>query len=282
MVIPVARVLSLLSMSNDVRSLPVLSWNVRGLGDPDKCTVVRDAISSASPMIVCLQESKLHDISRFKAKTFLPRNLSDSFLFNSAAGSRGGIVTAWDPSTLSLESWISCRHTLTTVLSSTSSDHLLAVTNVYAPADHRDSRAFLEDLLELLPQIDGPWLIAGDFNLVRSANEKSNGLVHAPLVSAFNEAILALGVDELPLLGRRFTWTNGQPDPIMSRLDRVFVNNSLNTVFPSACLTALPRPTSDHTPILASLSTSIPKSSVFRFENCWLKHQSFLPCILGS
>ena len=118
-------------------------------------------------------------------------------------------MTAWDPSSFSMDSWISRRHTLTTFFSSTTFDHSLAVTNVYAPADHRDSRAFLEDLLELLPQINHPWLLAGDFNLVRSASEKNNGVVHPPLVSAFNDTILALGVDELPLLGRHFTRTNG-------------------------------------------------------------------------
>lgn len=62
-------------MSNGVRNLTVMPWNVRGLGDSDKCTVVRDAIFSASPSIACLQERKLSEISAFKENTFLPRTL---------------------------------------------------------------------------------------------------------------------------------------------------------------------------------------------------------------
>lgn len=259
-----------------------MSWNVRGLGDSDKCTVVRDAIFSASPSIACLQESKLSEISSFKAKTFLPRNLVDSFIFNSASGSRGGIVTTWDPSSLSLASWISHRYSLTSVFNSTTSDHQISVTNVYGPADHRDSWAFLDDLLELIPLISGPWIITGDFNLVRSAEDKSNGIISPNLTSAFNAAIHDLGVDKLPLSSCRFTWSNGQPNPILSRIDRVFVNNDLSFAFPSTSLTHLPRPTSDHTPIISYLSTTIPKSTIFRFKNCWLQNQNFLPFVLGS
>jgi hypothetical protein len=48
------------------RSLSLLSWNVRGLSDPEKCSIVRDAIQSASPSVMCIQESKLHELNSFK------------------------------------------------------------------------------------------------------------------------------------------------------------------------------------------------------------------------
>ena len=68
-------------MSNsNVRTLSVMSWNVRGLDDPDKCKVVRDSIQAAGPAVACLQESKLQDITNFKAKTFLTFKLSETFL----------------------------------------------------------------------------------------------------------------------------------------------------------------------------------------------------------
>lgn len=62
------------------RKILVLSWNTRGLGDYDKCIVVRDAIRAASPSVACLQESKLHEVTCFKAKTFLPANLSSNLV----------------------------------------------------------------------------------------------------------------------------------------------------------------------------------------------------------
>ena len=56
----------------------VLSWNVRGLGETDKCDLVRNAICAAHPHIACLQESKLTHLDANKAKSFLRPNLSDN------------------------------------------------------------------------------------------------------------------------------------------------------------------------------------------------------------
>lgn len=80
-------------MCNVVKTFGVMSWNVRGLGDLVKCGVVRDAIMSANPCVTCLQETKLHDITKTSALSFLPPSL-DSFQFIPAARSRVGILTA--------------------------------------------------------------------------------------------------------------------------------------------------------------------------------------------
>ncbi|CAN6236003.1 unnamed protein product [Urochloa humidicola] len=269
-------------MSSSTKNFTVMSWNVRGLGDADKCDVVHDALTAASPSVICIQETKLHDVTAPKARSFLPPSYARSLHFIGAAGSRGGILTAWNESTFSLQSYITRRHTLTTVLSSTTSDHCITVTNVYAPSDHRDSFEFLDGLRELKPHIRGVWLLAGDFNLVRSAADKKGATPDARLCSAFNDALSDIGVIELPLLDRLFTWSNKRSNPVLARLDRVFVNNDQCTVFPNTTLTSLPRPTSDHTPILASLATSIPKANLFRFENAWLRNQNFLPAVLPS
>jgi exonuclease III len=95
-----------------------MSWNVRGLGDSDKCITVRDAILAASPTVVCLQESKLEDISSFKAKAFLPFKIATTFHFAPSSGARGGMVTAWDQSALTPTNKIEKAYTLTTTFSS--------------------------------------------------------------------------------------------------------------------------------------------------------------------
>ena len=62
-------------------------------------------------------------------------------------------------------------------------------------------------------------------------------------------------MSEVELSDRLYTWSNKQLNPILARLDRVFTNNALNLAFLMTNLSSLPRPTSDHTPILLSLST---------------------------
>jgi hypothetical protein len=76
-----------------LRKLLIASWNTRGLGDDDKCVVIRDALSRACPSVVCVQESKVSSLDARKARSFLPQNIS-VFEAVDAIGSRGGIVSA--------------------------------------------------------------------------------------------------------------------------------------------------------------------------------------------
>lgn len=85
-------------------------------------------------------------------------------------------------------------------------------------------------------------MLAGDFNLVRSANDKNNNNnVSTSLMSAFNDAIHSLGVQELELINKKYTWTNGQLVSVLARLDRVFVNNELKLAYGCPHPSRLPR-----------------------------------------
>ncbi|CAN6352985.1 unnamed protein product [Urochloa humidicola] len=268
-------------MNESSSPLSLLSWNVRGLGDPDKCKLVRDTLSTPFLDVACLQETKLDATTTAKARSFLPSSLSD-YLCVDACETRGGLITAWNTRTLQMDSFISHQRTLTMFFSSTMSDACFAVTNVYAPADHRASLDFLEDLEALARSVTGRWVILGDFNLTRGADENSNGNSNRALSDAFNECINTLGLIDIPLLDRLYTWSNHRETPTLARLDRAFLNTAMSTTYPNSVLTSLPKPTSDHTPILLKISTEIPKPNLFRFENAWLKHSDFLPSVLSA
>ncbi|CAN6341061.1 unnamed protein product [Urochloa humidicola] len=259
----------------------LLSWNVRGLGDSDKCKIVRDSLFSAKPDVACLQETKLRSTDSSKARSFLPPLLTDFYCVD-ASDTRGGLITAWNARTLMVSSFLSRRRTLTTVFTSNASNSTFTVTNVYAPADHRDSLDFLKDLEEVAEHVSGNWVLAGDFNLTRGSEENSNGNINAALTDAFNDCIHKLALIDIPLLDRLFTWSNHRSNPTLARLDRVFFNVSMSCAFPNSSLTSLPKPTFDHTPILLRMSTSIPKPNLFRFENAWLQHSDFLSSVLPA
>jgi hypothetical protein len=80
-------------------------------------------------------------------------------------------------------------------------------------------------MLTLLPLVSGPWIILGDFNLIRHPSEKNTTNFNQNLADAFNAMINAMALFELPFLDRRFTWSNRQQDPVLARLDRVFFNH---------------------------------------------------------
>jgi exonuclease III len=160
-----------IAIMNCTRKISIVSWNVRGLGEDDKCISVRDVFATCRPAIALVQETKVRDVSSQKIKSFLPANLS-AHCFLAADGSRGGIVTAWDKTHLALVSSHSRLYTLTTVLSFAATDLHITITNVYGPSYHNYTASFLDELRDLSTSVTGPWLMAGDFNLIRDASEK--------------------------------------------------------------------------------------------------------------
>jgi exonuclease III len=202
----------------------VLSWNVRGLGETDKCDLIRNAICAVHPHIACLQESKLSHLDANKAKSFLSSNLSDNATLPANA-MRGGMVTTWNPTVLSAGAPSCGLYTLTIPFTSTSSDYTLTVTNVYTPADHRDTDSFLAELSSIQINSNSPWLLISDFNLTRASNDKNTPSFNSGLANRFNTTIDSLALLELPLLDRRYTWSNKHDQPTLAKLDRALINN---------------------------------------------------------
>ncbi|XP_065628779.1 uncharacterized protein LOC136067191 [Quercus suber] len=92
----------------------------------------------------------------------------------------------------------------------------------------------------------------------------------------FSEFIEDLNLIDLPLEGGSFTWSSGSDQPSMSRIDRVLVSHDWEEHYPNAIQRILPRPISDHFPILMEVGGMARGKSPFRFENMWLKTYGFL------
>ena len=137
------------------RKLTIVSWNVRGLGEEEKCIVVRDTLVTCHPSVACIQETKLSSISPPKFRSFLPANLR-GHCFLAANGSRGGVATTWDDSQLALLSADICSFSVTTTLTTTLSDLTFTLTNVYSPSDHQQTPAFLDELKEIAGVVTAP------------------------------------------------------------------------------------------------------------------------------
>jgi hypothetical protein len=124
------------------------------------------------------------------------------------------------------------------------------------------------------------WLVVGDFNLIRTPQNRNKPRGSISKMFAFNEAISSLSLVEIPLKGCKYTWTNKQQDPVLERLDWFFSSNSWVSSFPNTCASVLSRDTSDHTPCLISATTKVPKPNIFIFENYWLEHHQFANTML--
>jgi len=118
-------------------------------------------------------------------------------------------------------------------------------------------------------------MLVGDFNMVRGTQDKNSDHFDLAEANRFNELIQRLALIELPLVDRAYTWSNKRAVPTLVRLDRCFISVSWDALFPNTTMATLTRYTSDHVPLLVSVSTTIPRTHCFRFENSWLLNPSF-------
>nr|CAN75609.1 hypothetical protein VITISV_002943 [Vitis vinifera] len=91
----------------------------------------------------------------------------------------------------------------------------------------------------------------------------------------FDEFIRESGLLDPPLRNAAFTWSNMQVDPICKRLDRFLFSAEWDSFFSQNIQEALPRWTSDHSPICLETNPFMWGPTPFRFENMWLLHPEF-------
>src|ERR1039457_7122972 len=96
-------------------------------------------------------------------------------------------------------------------------------TGVYGPQDDPSKREFLAELRAIRTRNDLPWIILGDFNLLRSAEDTTANVQNLGTMLDFNNFIDESGIIDVPLQGRKFTWSSRRPQPTFSKLDRIFL-----------------------------------------------------------
>lgn len=260
------------SLSMFLKKFNFLSWNVRGLGDDEKCLVVRNTIKSSRCEICVLQETKCNRLDFSYIMRFLPSFFSYEVAFNLAINSVGGTIIAWKRSFTPISSW-STPHTVTVLLQQINSGSLIMVTNAYGPSDDSLKPAFIRELRFAASQASVPWVLAGDFNLVRWLVDRSACQRSFRLMELFNEFVADTGLIDVPLRNRTYTWSSNRPQPVFSKIDRVFLTPDWSTAYPVITLEALGVLASDHTPLVLSCKGLQQRPRRFQLESFWFKYQ---------
>ncbi|KAL9676049.1 hypothetical protein QQ045_004262 [Rhodiola kirilowii] len=87
-----------------------------------------------------------------------------------------------------------------------------------------------EDLVALRSDREGEWVVGGDLNSVLNEEERRGSKFNAKDANLFHEFIQAMGVMDLPLIGRNFTWGNENG---AIRLDRLLVSPGFLSSWPN-------------------------------------------------
>jgi len=80
--------------------------------------------------------------------------------------------------------------------------------SVYGPAQLDLKSHFLSELVRVCSKETVPIIIGGDFNIIRSPDEKNNENYNDRWPFLFNVVIDTLSLRELEMAGRKFTWAN--------------------------------------------------------------------------
>jgi hypothetical protein len=134
-------------------------------------------------------------------------------------GASGGIITIWKSAQFTGSLAFSNNYVISVDLHSNHDQADWILTIVYGPCTPEGKLDFI-DWIENIQMADGvDWLVVGDFNLIRDPYNRNKPSVEVNIMLLFNEAISAQGWIELPLDGRKFTWSNKQAFPLLERLE---------------------------------------------------------------
>lgn len=118
-------------------------------------------------------------------------------------------------------------------------------------------------------------VVGDDFNMVLRHCDKLGSQFSALCAQEFQNSIDNLDLEDLPLNGGQWIWSNQRDTPSFSRINRFFVSSDLLHFLSGIQQKVLPRPLPDHFPICLS-SDGIRWGLVpFRIDNKWLKVESF-------
>jgi len=255
----------------------VLIWNARGLNDRACRDVVHQIVQSCQPAIVCIQETKLSHISPHDVLTILGQAFH-SFVYLPARGTRGGILVVWRSDVFSAECHQVHRHSIS-VKFRTDGDITWWFSGIYGPHLDADKPAFLDELREVRCHCNGPWMLAGDFNMIYCAEDKNNENVNRALMGRFRRFVNEPELKEFPLLGQRYTWSNERASPTLVKLDRVLCTGDWEDIFPDCVLQSLASKMSDHCPLVLGLHDGMKGKIHFHFESYWTQLPGFLDTV---
>jgi exonuclease III len=146
---------------------------------------------------------------------------ANSFAVLLAEQTQGGILLAVNEDFFDLSNIELKANMITATITMRADGMEWKITVVYGPQGDAAKLQFLQELKSIPPPMHNRWLILGDFNLIYQEQDKNNSNLNRRLMGTFKAAIDHLHLKEIKLNRRRFTWSNQQDSPTLTRIDRL-------------------------------------------------------------
>jgi endonuclease/exonuclease/phosphatase family metal-dependent hydrolase len=193
------------------------------------------------------------------AKKMAPKRFN-KFAWVPSEGASGGIFMGWNSAIFTGQVVFTSRFALTVKFIAVHNAEEWQLTTVYGPCQGQQRQEFIDWFNSLQVDDEVNWMFIGDFNFYRSLENKNKEGGNMQDIMTFNEVISNLGLQEIPLKGRSYTWSNMQQDPLLEQLDWCFTSTNWISDYPSSLMIPLAKTTSDHVPCVVQIGTSIPKA----------------------
>jgi exonuclease III len=253
----------------------LLSWNCRGLGDPQTVRELSLLLKERDPSILFLSETRLDSVgvellrvsTKFNYAFCVPRLRTG-----------GGLAMLWsDKVDLRLNSFSKNHIDASVVIKDSGKE--FRVTGFYGnPETHKRKETWA--LLKFLSHHGSlPWVCMGDFNELLDHSE-CTGTARRPdwQIRDFREALAFAQLFDLGFEGSPFTWIKGRKGPTFKaeRLDRIVASMAWINMFEGAKVIHLAKLSSDHCPLMLEflqVLERVQRHRVFRFEAMWVKDE---------
>ena len=197
----------------------ILFWNVRGLNSRARQDSVNTLVRALKVDVVCIQETKIEGSAQGTLLSTLGSAFSH-FVELPSVGASGGILVA-GKNFLGPAADVRVNNYSISVQFSSPLGPTWWLTCVYGPQGDDNKLLFLQELRDVRAACHGPWVLLGDFNLIARAVDKNNDNLKRAMMGRFRRLINNLGLHDVHLHGRKFTWSNQQDSPTLVKLDRI-------------------------------------------------------------
>ena len=234
-------------MVSEITSLgSIIVWNVCGLGGREKKRCLRNLGRKFNLDILGILETKLENLNDFTITAIWGHHPRVWYVVLSLGLSGGDIMYIPDLFCVSSCSVVMNGRILHVEGIFTQFNLDCLVSFVYALNVGNLKNELWKYLVTFRDSVSKPWCLVGDFNETLFPSDRKGSSQITSSMKRFKNCIDCCDLIELPLNGRKFTWSQGNA---ASRIDRIFLSGDWLQPFPSSTLFGLSKYSSDHRPL---------------------------------
>ena len=184
-----------------------LLWNCRGIRKKGVAPFIRNLIGLHKFKFIGLQETMVVEGDDSITKKLDPSN-DYLWLWSPSNGKSGGILVGSRIDDLDVGSFKQGKHVLQVNYWDKSALCKWNLMVVYGPAHEENKDNFLDELETFCVNSKEPYIVGGDFNIIRFTHEKNKENTIHHHSDLFNWVIQKCCLREIHMVGGGYTWSN--------------------------------------------------------------------------